>query len=133
VFDHPGFGRRGLRYKRGRPLDCKYFSLNNQPIMNIDLRNIDDEFEKAVDAIKEIHDEKSNTKAVRTAVCAYMSLIDQLAEYRKRISSLRDDVDRLERDRDSITRAVAMIVNLGQKQISIDQENETQRKRKSEY
>jgi DNA repair exonuclease SbcCD ATPase subunit len=101
--------------------------------MNIDLRNIDDEFEKAVDAIKEIHDEKSNTKAVRTAVCAYMSLIDQLAEYRKRISSLRDDVDRLERDRDSITRAVAMIVNLGQKQISIDQENETQRKRKSEY
>ena len=74
--------------------------------MNIDIRNIDADFEAALTDIMSHHDEKTASKALRIATLQYMDQKDQIKDQKTKIN----DLERLLREKDYQMKNVKMAV-----------------------
>ena len=61
--------------------------------MNIDLRNIDENFAKEVNRIKNRFELSTNSKAVRQATIDYLDLLDLLEKTRSEKARLQSELD----------------------------------------
>ncbi len=69
--------------------------------MNIDIRNIDDEFEKCINDIKETYTFcTTNTKAVRKAVVSHLYLENEIHKLKLELNYVKQKYDSLKTDLD---------------------------------
>lgn len=77
--------------------------------MNLDIRNIDNEFERAIEKIKNTSGITTAAKAVKYATVNHCNYIKTMKEQREEITALQTSIDALIRERNQIVYALEIL------------------------